>query len=90
MHELETRCFIKLNISPWGVLVLLTGKKDRGKRFCIAYLELNRYIHELVPIPRINNMFDQLSGARLFSKPNLKSGCYQVKVKQSNIPKMIS
>jgi len=68
--------------------MLLENKKDGGKRLCIDYRELNKVtIKNKYPLPRIDDLFDQLHGARLFSKLDLQSGYHQLKVKKENIQK---
>ena len=68
--------------------MLLVGKKDGGRRMCVDYRELNKVtIKNKYPLPRIDDLFDQLSEARVFSKLDLKSGYYQLKVKKEDIPK---
>jgi hypothetical protein len=68
--------------------VLFVKKKDRSMRMCIDYQELNKVtIKNRYPLPRIDNLSDQLQGARVFSKVDLHSDYHQVKVKEENIPK---
>ncbi|ONK61029.1 uncharacterized protein A4U43_C08F25350 [Asparagus officinalis] len=73
---------------PWGAPVLLVGKKDGSKRMCIDYRELNTVtVKNKYPLPRIDDIFNQLGGSRVFSKMDLRSGYHQVKVKDSDVPK---
>ena len=68
--------------------MLLANKKDGGKRLCIDYRELNKVtVKNKYPLPRIDDLFDQLHGARVFSKLDLQSGYHQLKVKKEDIPK---
>jgi hypothetical protein len=68
--------------------VLFVKKKDRSMRMCIDYLELNNVtIKNRYPLPRIDDLLDQLQGARVFSKVGLRSGYHQVRVKEEDIPK---
>ena len=75
VDELERKGFIKKSISPWGVPVLFVKKKDGGLRLCIDYRELNQVtVKNRYPLPRIDDLFDQLRGAAVFSKIDLRSG----------------
>ena len=72
----------------WGAPVLFQKKKDGSLRLCIDYRGLNLVtIKNKFPIQRINEMLDRLHGAKLFSKIDLQSGYYQIKVPQPHIPK---
>ncbi|XP_073298498.1 uncharacterized protein [Primulina huaijiensis] len=74
--------------SPWGAPVLFVKKKDGSLRLCIDYREINKVtIKNKYPLPRIDDLFDQLQGATVFSKIDLRSGYYQLKVRESDIPK---
>ena len=80
--------FIRPSYSPWGAPVLFVKKKDGSKRMCIDYRELSEVkIKNKYPLPRIDDQFDQLKGATVFSKIDLRSGYYQLKVLESDIPK---
>jgi hypothetical protein len=68
--------------------VLFVKKKDGSMRMCIDYRELNKVtIKNRYPLPRINDLLDQLQGERVFSKVDLRSGYHQVRVKEEDIPK---
>ena len=80
--------FIKPNTSPWGALVLFTKKKDKTLQLCIDYRQLNRVVvKNRYPLPRIDDLFDQLSGARVYSKIELRVGYHQLRVREVDIPK---
>ncbi|KAL2480022.1 reverse transcriptase [Abeliophyllum distichum] len=87
-QELLDKGFIRPSVSPWGAPVLFVKKKDGSMRMCIDYRELNRLtIKNKYPLPRIEDLFDQLKGAKVFSKIDLRSGYHQLKVKGYDIPK---
>nr|GFB60206.1 RNA-directed DNA polymerase homolog [Tanacetum cinerariifolium] len=74
--------------SPWGAPVLFVKKKDGSIRLCIDYRELNKItIHNRYPLPRIDDLFDQLQGAMHFSKIDIRSGYHQLRVKEQDISK---
>jgi hypothetical protein len=88
LHKLLDKGFIRPNISSWEALVLFVKKKDKSMRMCIDYQELNKVtIKNQYPLPRIDDLLDQLQGARVFSKVNLCSSYHQVRVKEEDIPK---
>ena len=76
-------------MSPWGAPVLFVKKKDGSMRLCIDYRELNKLmtIKNKYPLPRIDDLFDQLKGASCFSNIDLRSGYHQLKIKPEDIPK---
>ncbi|XP_068328272.1 uncharacterized protein [Pyrus communis] len=80
--------FIRPSTSPYGAPVLFVRKKDGTLRLCIDYRQLNRVtIKNRYPLPRIDDLFDQLQGACVFSKIDLRSGHYQLKIKSEDVPK---
>nr|GFA93307.1 putative reverse transcriptase domain-containing protein [Tanacetum cinerariifolium] len=90
LQELLERGFIRLSVSPWGAPVLFVKKKDGSMRLCIDYRELNKItIHNRYPLPRIDDLFDQLQGAMHFSKIDLRSGYHQLRVKEQDVSKTI-
>ncbi|GJV83095.1 putative reverse transcriptase domain-containing protein [Tanacetum coccineum] len=75
LQELQDKGFIRPSHSPWGAPVLFVKKKDGSLRMCIDYRELNKLtIKNRYPLPRIDDLFDQLQGSRYFSKIDLRSG----------------
>ena len=80
--ELQQKGFIRPTISPWGAPVLFLKKKDGSLRLCIDYRELNQVtIKNKYPLPRIDDLFDQLKEAAVFSKIDLRSGYHQLRIK---------
>ncbi|XP_070053920.1 uncharacterized protein [Nicotiana tomentosiformis] len=75
LQELLNKGFIRPSVSPWGAPVLFVKKKDGSMRMCVDYKQLNKVtVKNKYLLPRIDDLFDQLQGARVFSKINLKSG----------------
>ena len=88
LHELLDKGFIRLSTSPWGAPVLFAKKKDKTLRLCIDYRQLNRVtIKNQYPLPRIDDLFDQLRGARVYPKIDLRIGYHQLRVRETDIPK---
>ena len=88
LQELIDKGFIQPSTSPWGAPVLFVRKKDETLRLCIDYRQLNRVtIKNRYPLPRIDDLFDQLKGACVFSKIDLRLGYYQLKIRSDNVPK---
>ena len=88
LQEFLDKGLIRPSVSPWGAPVLFVKKKDGSMRLCIDYRELNKLtIKNKYPLPRINDLFDQLKGASCFSKIDLRSGYHQLKIKPEDIPK---
>jgi hypothetical protein len=88
LEELQQSGFIRPSSSPWGAPVLFVKKKDGSMRMCLDYRALNEVtIKNKYPLPRIDDLFDQLKGAKYFSKIDLRSGYHQLKIKESDIPK---
>ena len=88
LEELQQSGFIRPSSSPWGASVLFVKKKDGSMRMCVDYRALNEVtIKNKYPLPRIDDLFDQLKGAKYFSKIDLRSGYHQLKIKESDIPK---
>ncbi|GJU11803.1 putative nucleotidyltransferase, ribonuclease H [Tanacetum coccineum] len=88
LQELTDRGFIRPSTSPWGAPVLFVKKKDGSFRMCIDYRELNKLtIKNRYPLPRIDDLFDQLQGSSVYSKIDLRSGYHQLRVRDEDIPK---
>ncbi|KAK8595287.1 hypothetical protein V6N13_123167 [Hibiscus sabdariffa] len=88
LEELQSKGFIRTSTSPRGAPVLFVKKKDGSMRLFIDYRQLNRVaIKNKYPLPRIEDLFDQLRDASVFSKIDLWSGYYQMRVKDANVPK---
>jgi hypothetical protein len=88
LEELLEKKFIRPSVSPWGAPVLLVKKKEGSMRLCIDYRQLNKVtIKNKYPLPRIDDLMDQLVGACVFSKIDLRSGYHQIRVKSEDIPK---
>ncbi|WMV36713.1 hypothetical protein MTR67_030098, partial [Solanum verrucosum] len=87
IQELFDKGFIRHSASPWGAPVLCVKKKNGSMRMCIDYRQLNRVtIRNKYPLPRINDLFDQLQGASIFSKIDLRSGYHQSKIRHEDVP----
>jgi hypothetical protein len=88
LQELLDKGFIHPSTSPWGCPALFVNKKDESLRMCIDYRPLNAVtIKNKYTLPRIDVLFDQLVGAKVFSKIDLHSGYHQIKICASDIPK---
>jgi hypothetical protein len=90
LQELLDKGYIRPSASPWGAPIISIPKKDGMLRMCVDYHSLNEVtIKNLYPLPRIDDLFDQLKGACVFSKIDLRSGYHQLKIRASDIPKTI-
>ena len=88
LQELLDKGFIRPSTSPWGAPVLFANKKDKTLRLCIDYRQLNRVtIKNRYLLPRIDNLFDQLRGAQVYSKIDLRTGYHQLRVRDTYITK---
>ena len=88
LEELLGKGFIQPSISPWGAPVLFVKKKDRSLLLCIDYRQLNRVtIRNQYPLPRMDELFDQLQGSRVYSKIDLRSGYHHLRVQEGDVPK---
>ncbi|KAF3680585.1 hypothetical protein FXO38_02229 [Capsicum annuum] len=88
LKDLLDKGFIRPSVSPWGAPILFVQKKDGSFRICIDYRQLNKVtVKNEYPLPRIDDLFDQLQGASYFSKIDLRSCYHQLKVRECDIPK---
>jgi hypothetical protein len=88
LQELLDKGYIRPSSSPWGCPALFVKKKDGSLRLCVDYKPLNAVtIKNKYPLPRIDVLFNQLAGAKVFSKIDLHSGYHQIKIRPCDIPK---
>ncbi|GJZ86084.1 putative reverse transcriptase domain-containing protein [Tanacetum coccineum] len=88
LQELSDKGFIRPSSSPWGAPVLFVKKMDGSFRMCIDYRELNKLtVKNRYPLPRIDDLFDQLQGSSIYSKIDLRLGYHQLRVREQDIPK---
>jgi hypothetical protein len=88
-QELLEKGYIRPSASPWGAPVIFVLKKDGTQRMCVDYRSLNEVtIKNKYPLPRIDDLFDQLKGACVFLKIDPRSGYHQRKIRASDIPKI--
>jgi hypothetical protein len=88
LQDLLEKGFIRLSSSLWGCPTIFVKKKDQTLRMCVDYRPLNEVtIKNKYPLPRIDILFDQLIGARVFSKIDLRSGYHQIRIRPEDIPK---
>ena len=88
LQDLLSKGFIRLSVCPWDAPVLFVKNKDGSMRMCIHYRQLNKVtIRNKYLIPCIDDLFDQLQGASVFSKIDLRSGYNQLKVRAEDMPK---
>jgi hypothetical protein len=88
LTELQEVGYIRPSSSPWGASVLFVQKKEGSQGMCVGYRSLNDVtVKNKYPLSRIKNLFDQMRGARVFSKIDLQSGYHQMKIRPLDIPK---
>nr|GEU50660.1 retrotransposon protein, putative, Ty3-gypsy subclass [Tanacetum cinerariifolium] len=86
LQELSEKGFIRPSSSPWGAPVLFVKKKDGSFRICIDYRELNKLtVKNRYPLPRIDDLFDQLQGSSVYSKIDLRTGYHQLRIREEDI-----
>jgi hypothetical protein len=89
LTELQEAGYIRPSSSTWGAPVLFVQKKDGSQRMCVDYRSLNGVtVKNKCPLPCIEDLFDRMRGARVFSKIDFRSGYHQMKIRPSDIPKM--
>ena len=90
LQELLEKGFIRPSVSPWGAPMLFVKNKDGTLRLCVDYRQLNKMtVKNKYPLPRIEDLFDQLKGASVFSKTDLRSGYHQLRIKDTNVHKIV-
>ncbi|GJU43332.1 putative reverse transcriptase domain-containing protein [Tanacetum coccineum] len=88
LQELSNKGFIRPSSSPWGAPILFVKKKDGYFWMCIDYRELNKLtVKNRYPLPRIDDLNDQLQGSIVYSKIDLRSGYHQPRIQEEYIPK---
>jgi hypothetical protein len=89
LQGLLDKGYIHPSTSPWGCSSLFVEKKDKELHLCVDYRPLNAVtIKNKYPLPCVDILFDQLAGAQVFSKIDLRSGFHQIKIRAEDIPKM--
>jgi hypothetical protein len=87
LQDLLEKGFIRPSLSSWGCPAIFVKKKDQTLRMCVDYRPLNDVtIKNKYSLPRIDILFDQLTGARVFSKIDLRSGYHQIRIRPKDIP----
>ncbi|CAN4090602.1 unnamed protein product [Withania somnifera] len=88
LRDLLDKGFIRSSVSPWGAPVLFVKKKDGSMRMYIDYRRLNKVtVKNKYPLPRIDDLFDRLRGAAVFSKIDLRFGYHRLRIRTEDIPK---
>ena len=88
LRDLTEKGYIQPSVSPFGAPVLFVPKKDGGVRMCVDYRALNKVtVHNRYPLPRIDELLDRLQGASYFTKIDLRSGYYQIRMHPDSIQK---
>jgi hypothetical protein len=88
LNELLDKGYIHPSSSPWGYPAFFVKKKDLSLRLCVDYRPLNVVtVKNKYPLPHIDILFNQLSGAKVFSKVDLHSGYHQIKIRPEDVPK---
>ena len=88
LQELLDKGYIRPSVSPWGAPVLFMKNKDGNFQMCIDYRQLNKLtIKNRYPLPRIDELFDQVRGASVFLKIDLRTSYHQLRIKEEDISK---
>src|SRR6185312_5431886 len=88
LEELLDAGFIRPSKSPFGAAILFVKKKDGSMRMCVDYRALNdQTVKNRYPLPRIDELFDRLQGAKYFTSIDLRSGYHQIRVAEQDVPK---
>ena len=88
LGDLLNKGYIRPSATPWGAPILFVKKKNGSFRLCIDYRELNKVtIKNKYHLPRIDDLLDQLQGAKVFSKIDLRSVYHQLRIREEDIPK---
>jgi hypothetical protein len=88
LQDLLDKQYIRPSSSPWGCPTMFVSKKDGTLRMVVDYRPLNEVtVKNKYPLPRIDILLDQLSGAKVFSKIDLRLGYHQIKIREGDIPK---
>jgi hypothetical protein len=90
LEELLAKGYIKLSKSPYGAPIFFVHKKDGTLRMCVDYRAFNKVtVKNQYPLPRINDLFDRLLGAKVFSRIDLRSGYYQIRIAEGDEEKIV-
>jgi hypothetical protein len=88
LNKLLDKGYIHPSSSPWGCPTLFVKKKDESWRLCVDYWPLNAVtVKNKYPLPRIDTLFDQLAGAKVFFKVDLRLGYHQIKIRPEDVTK---
>ena len=88
LQEFLEKGFIRSSVSPWGAPVLFVKKKDGTLRLCVDYRQLNKMtMKNKYQLPKIDDLFDELKGASIFSKIDFQSGYHQLRIKDADVHK---
>src|SRR5574338_1427082 len=86
VDDLFQKGFIRRSISEWGAPVVFATKADGSLRLCVDYQALNKLTKKnRYPLPRIDDLFDQLIGAKVISQLDLATGFHQLRVAEDSI-----
>ena len=88
LDDMLRKGLIRPSASPWGSPIIFVDKRDGTTRLCVDYRKLNDVtIKNKYPLPKIEHLFNQLNGARIFPKIDLRTGYHQLKIRATDIPK---